>query len=257
MKYERKEIYRDFLSLVYKNNVGHIGSCLSVMDILISLYFLIQRVGEKIILSKGHAAPALYVVLAARGILSKKKLTTFHLNNSDLPVHVPNGLIKNEIPFASGSLGHGLSLACGIAHANKLKRNDKNVYCVMSDGECNEGQVWEAAQYAAQFKLNNLIVFIDVNNLQAFGTTLEVLGRITTDKWKAFGWKTYECNGHSIHEIISSYKKTRSPSLQPKVILCHTIKGFGLSFFENKLKSHYLPLTEKQYNLGLLEVQKL
>lgn len=257
MKYSRKTIYKDFLTLVYVNNVGHIGSCLSCMDILIALYFAIKKRGDKVILSKGHAAPALYVVLSACGMLSKKKLGTFHQNNTKLPVHVPQGLIKEEIPFASGSLGHGLSLSCGIAHANKLRKKRNNVYCIMSDGECNEGQVWEAVQYAAQFKLNNLIVFVDVNNLQAFGTTQHVFGKVTREKWAAFGWDVFECNGHSIKEITATYKKTQKKSPKPKVLLCNTIKGFGLSFFENKLESHYLPLSEKQYIQALKEIQNL
>lgn len=256
MKYTRSAIYSDFLTLVYAAHVGHIGSCLSVMDILISIYFEIKKKNDKVILSKGHAAPALYTVLAAKGLISKKRLATFHKNGTSLPVHVPHNLIPKEIPFGSGSLGHGLSLGCGIAHARKLKGEKGTIFVVMSDGECNEGQVWEAAQYASQHKLNNLVAFVDVNNIQAFGKTEDVLGKITKEKWTAFGWDTYQCNGHNIEEIINTNKRIKK-SNKPTIILCNTIKGFGLPFFENKIESHYLPLTEKQYRQGLQAVKKL
>jgi len=249
MKYQRNQIYSDFLTLVYKSHVGHIGSCLSVLDILIALYFRIKRKNDIILLSKGHAAPALYTVLNACGLLPKKVLNTFHDNGTTLPVHVPHRLIKG-IPFSSGSLGHGLSLAAGIAQANKFKKKTGNIYCIMSDGECNEGQVWEAAQYASAYKLNNLIALVDINGIQAFGKTKDVLGDTTAEKWRAFGWNTYECNGHSIEEIVKTHKKIKK-SDKPTIILCRTIKGYGLPFFENKIESHYLPLSEKQYLQGL------
>jgi transketolase len=226
------------------------------MDILIALYFHIKKKDDKIILSKGHAAPALYTVLAAKGLMTKKRLATFHENSTSLPVHVPHDLIKKEIPFGSGSLGHGLSLGCGIAHAKKYKKERGNIYIVMSDGECNEGQIWEAAQYAATHKLNNITVFVDVNNIQAFGKTEDVLGKITKEKWTAFGWDAYECDGHDIEVIVKANKQIKK-SNKPKVILCNTIKGFGLSFFEHTIESHYLPLSEKQYIQGLKELQKL
>ncbi|MEI6774559.1 MAG: 1-deoxy-D-xylulose-5-phosphate synthase N-terminal domain-containing protein [bacterium] len=257
MKYTRSTIYRDFLSLVYTRKIGHIGSCLSVLDILLAIYFHLKKRGDRVLLSKGHAAPALYIVLAANGVLSKQLLATFHANGTTLPMHIPHAFIKNEIPFASGSLGHGLSLSAGMAHANKLQKRKGNIYCIMSDGECNEGQVWEAAAYAAQNALNNLIVFIDVNHIQAFGKTKDVLGEVTAEKWYAFGWNTYECNGHSIKDIVKTTQKIKSSSDKPTVILCDTIKGFNLSFFENTIESHYLPLTEKQYLQGLKKVKSL
>jgi transketolase len=226
------------------------------MDILIALYFHIKKSSDKVILSKGHAAPALYTVLAARGLLSKKILQTFHSNNTKLPLHVPQGLIKKEIPFASGSLGHGLSLACGMAHAKKFMKEAGTVYCVMSDGECNEGQVWEAAQYASQFKLNNVVAFIDVNKFQALGATKKVLGEVARQKWEAFGWDVYECNGNNIPNIVNTYKSILKTS-KPKVVLCDTIKGYGLSFFEHKMESHYLHLSEKQFKQGLQELNQL
>jgi transketolase len=255
MNYSRKTIYADFLSLVYRAHVGHIGSCLSVMDILIVLYFHIKRKEDIVLLSKGHAAPALYTVLAAAGLLSRKKLSSFHSDGTKLPVHVPQDLIKG-IPFASGSLGHGLSLCSGMAHGKKLQKKGGTVYCILSDGECNEGQVWEAAQYAAHHNLNNLIALVDVNGVQAFGNTKDVLGEVSAEKWRAFGWNTYECNGHSIREITNTIKKIKKTS-KPSIILCHTIKGYGLSFFENKIESHYLPLSEKQYEQGLQEIKIL
>lgn len=256
MNYSRKTIYADFLTLVYRAHVGHIGSCLSVLDILISIYFHIKRKNDIVLLSKGHAAPALYTVLHACGLLSKKQLGTFHNDGSLLPVHVPHKL-NSGTPFSSGSLGHGLSLSAGMAHAYKFKKKAGNIYCVMSDGECNEGQVWEAAQYAATHKLDNLIALIDVNDIQAFGKTKDVLGAVTAAKWRSFGWNTYECDGHNIEQITQKLQQAKKGKKNPSVILCKTVKGFGLPFFENKVESHYLPLSEKQYDLGLQNVAKL
>ncbi len=208
------------------------------------------------LLSKGHAAPALYSVLRARGIISKRSYESFHNNGTLLPVHVPHDLVKDEFPFSSGSLGHGLSLCAGIAHAKKLQKKPGRTFCILSDGECNEGQVWEAAQYASHFKLSSLIAFIDVNGIQAFGKTKDVIGDVTAKKWKAFGWDTYECNGHSIDMLMKTVRNIQK-SQNPKVILCHTIKGYGLSFFENTISSHYEHLSEKQFTKGLLDFNSL
>lgn len=249
------------LTLLYKSHAEHIGSCLSCMDILSETLMHQMRPKDKFILSKGHAAPALYVVLFFLGKINQKTLFTFRRDKTTLPAHPPPNL-DAIIPFHSGSLGHGLSLSCGIAEAMRLlARNKKNiprVFCLISDGECNEGQVWEAAQYATARKLQNIVILIDKNRLQAFGETRDVLGdAASVQKWKAFEFETYVCNGHNEAELKKAFQKIYTSKLpKPKVIICNTIKGHGISFMENQLAWHYHHLDETLYQKAIKEIQK-
>ena len=255
----RAKLYRELLTLLYKANSEHIGSSLSCLDILTVLFFSEMGKTDKFILSKGHAVPSLYVILYFMGKMSRATLYSFHKDGTTLPAHPPQNLDRS-IPFHSGSLGHGLSLSCGIAESIKLltPKNKKvaNVYCLISDGECNEGQVWEAAQYATKRQLGNLIVLIDKNKLQAFGRTSDVLGdSASVEKWKSFGFETYSCNGHEPEGLQKTFDAIRSRNtLKPKVIICDTIKGFGVSFMENKLEWHYHRLTDELYKKEMKEI---
>lgn len=254
-------LYNNLLKLHYTTSAGHIGSSLSCLDMMAQLILFHAKEQDKFILSKGHAVPALYVILNKKGIISDEELQTFYINGTKLPAHPPLHL-HNSIPFASGSLGHGLSLSCGLAQGLKylsLKSETLPwVYCLMSDGECNEGQVWEAAQYASAKKIDNLVVLIDKNKLQAFGKTKNVLGDgATAARWKSFGFETYLCDGHNpnkLQEIFTVVKKSKLK--KPKVIICSTVKGYGVSFMEGKIEWHYYKLTEKLYKKALLSVER-
>lgn len=223
------------------------GSSLSCLDVLGVLYFDILKKNEYVILSKGHAATSLYTILHLKGILTASQLKTFHVDSgTHLGAH-PSQALTSHIPFSTGSLGGGLSLAAGMAHGNILtKRKCLFTYCVLSDGECNEGQTWEAAQYASSKNIHNLICLIDKNKWQAFGRTKDVLGdHATVEIWKAFGFETLEVDGHKPMQMYAALKRLRSSlSLKPKMLICNTIKGFGMGEYQDTLASHYLPIDE-------------
>lgn len=255
----QKKLYQKLVTLLYNAHSGHIGSCLSCLDILIQVFFFELKKDDKFILSKGHAAPALYAVMHELGHISDDDFKTFHLDGTRLPAHTPNDY-KDVIPFPTGSLGHGLSLACGIAHSLRLQNQRikqlPRMFVLMSDGECNEGQLWEAVQYAVAKKLSNIIGIVDKNNIQALGRTKDVLGEsAAAEKWQAFGFETYTANGHDLDDLDSVFGKIdKSTSDKPKVIVCETIKGHGISFMENTVASHYNPLTEEQYRQAMADI---
>lgn len=243
------------LELYYNANAGHIGCSLSCIDLLIAL-FEIKSSDERVILSKGHAAAALYTILNNTGEISDDIVNTFYKNGTKLSAH-PSANSFTNIPFALGSLGHGLPIGCGIATANKLLNNTDSVYILMSDGETNEGTTWEAAHYAVAKKLDNLIVLIDKNNLQGFGFTKDVLGD-TADisKWKSIGFDVVETDGHDVEKLISSIQLLKNNNGKPKLIIANTIKGKGIDYMENKLEWHYLPMNEEMYKNALVSLAK-
>ncbi|MFC0181867.1 transketolase [Pseudarcicella hirudinis] len=244
------------LDLYFKANAGHIGCSLSCIDLMICSLIAHKKDNEAFILSKGHAAAALYVCLHELGELSNEVLDTYYKNGTTLPAHpAPNR--HKGIPFATGSLGHGLPIASGIAKGNKILDNGQFTYVLMSDGETNEGTTWEAAHYAVNNKLDNLIVIIDRNRLQGFGSTDEILGdSADAHKWKAIGFEVTECDGHDIEEIYQSIEtfKYRQNGL-PKVLIANTVKGKGVSYMENRMEWHYLPMKPQQYEQAVEEVQ--
>ncbi|MFA7658233.1 MAG: transketolase [Candidatus Gastranaerophilaceae bacterium] len=244
------------LELCEKTHAGHIGSMLSCVDLMVYTFFQQMKDKDFFILSKGHAACGLYCILNLKGLISKQKLKSFYKDGTNLPAHPPACGIDG-IPFATGSLGHGLSLACGLALGAKLKKSNQQIYCLLSDGECNEGSTWEAINFAAQNKLDNLTVFLDKNNLQAFGTTKEVMNMDNMkERWQSFYWDVKECDGHdfnSIHKAVSSFDKK---SIRPKCVIANTIKGKGVSFMENKIEWHYFSMNEEQYNIAVREINK-
>jgi len=236
------------LKLHYDANAGHIGCSLSCIDIMIAILKFLKRPEDSFILSKGHAASAVYVLLNHLGEISDDELNSFYKNGTTLPAH-PAPLKYKSIPFATGSLGHGLPIATGIAKANKLRAEDGMSYVLMSDGETNEGTSWEAAHFAVANKLDNLVVFIDKNGLQGIGNTKDILGDTAAkSKWDSIGFETIEVDGHDIGMMCSIAKKiSDEKNGQPKLIIANTAKGRGVSFMENKMEWHYLPMDESQY----------
>ena len=251
------ELRLKILSLYNQAHAGHIGCSLSCIDLMIGILLLNKKSGDTFILSKGHAAASLYACLNFLGEISDEQLATYYCDGTSLPAHPAPGQYAG-IPFATGSLGHGLPIATGIAHAAKIRQEDSYAFALMSDGETNEGTTWEAAHFAMQHKLDNLFMYVDKNGLQGFGTTGEVLGD-TADpaKWEAIGFETIEIDGHSIAEInetLNTLKKNKNG--RPKAIIAHTIKGKGVSYMENKLEWHYLPMNPDQYEAAQKEIQE-
>jgi transketolase len=244
------------LSLHKTANAGHIGASLSCLDILIYLFCKKMEKEDKTILSKGHAAAALYTVLAKSGRLPEEMLETFYKDHTCLAAHPPcNGDIK-DIPFGTGSLGHGLSLATGFAFSQKYTAKKYNVFCILSDGDCNEGSTWEAALFAAQHKLQNLTVIVDYNKLQGFGYAKDVLNLDPlATKFEHFGFHTTIAeNGNDFKSIDAAFEELDgTPSCRPRCIVARTTKGHGVSFMENKLEWHYLPMTDEQYRQTQIE----
>lgn len=239
------------LKMHYESNVGHIGGNLSCLDILMVLFHRMIKQEDVFVLSKGHAAGALYTVLWTIGQISDEELMQFHQDGTKLSGHpVPDWI--PEIKFATGSLGHGLPLSAGVALGKKLKTEVGNIFCLMSDGEWNAGSNWEALVFAIHHRLDNLRIIIDVNGLQGFGTTSEVADlEPLTEKFCAFGAEVIEVDGHN-HEALEKALLTKG--LAPIIIVARTKKGNGVSFMENKLEWHYLPLTKEQYEQAVAEV---
>lgn len=244
------------LEMYFNANAGHIGCSLSCIDLMIGSLITHRKESEVFLLSKGHAAASLYACLHELGEISDETLKTFYQNGTTLPAHPAPNKIKG-IPFATGSLGHGLPIAIGIAQANKILQNDEFTYVLMSDGETNEGTTWEGAHYAVAKRLDNLIVMIDKNGLQGFGNTEEVLG-VSADKnkWEAIGFEVVEVNGHNvaqIHHQIKLFKAIKNGV--PKLLIANTVKGKGVSYMENKLEWHYLPMKLENYEIAMNDVK--
>ena len=223
---------------------AHLGSSLSCIDILTTIFFSklfkfnIKNIskGDKFILSKGHAAAALYSILAEKKYFNKNNLKQYGRNNSFYEED-PNSKVKGVI-CSTGSLGHGLSFGIGIAIAEKIKRTNNKVIILLSDGECNEGTVWEAAGFASAQKLNNLIVIIDSNKWQATGRSNLIMGGKLINKWKSFGWKSTEVDGNNINELCKKLKQNKHNN-KPTAIIANTIKGKGIDFMEDDNNWHY------------------
>jgi len=249
---------KKILDLSRQANSGHIGGALSCIDLLIAILVYTKNEGEDFILSKGHAALALYVCLNHLGEIPDEDMLTFYKNGTQLPAHPAPGKYKG-IPFALGSLGHGLPIATGIAQANKIRQDHKHTFALLSDGDTNEGTTWEAAHFAVSNKLEHLVVVIDKNNLQGFGNTSEILGDTANNKtWESIGFDVFEIDGHNIELINNTISRCRSMrNGKPKVIIANTIKGKGVSFMEKLMEWHYLPMTEDQYQKAIQEINRL
>lgn len=239
------------LRMHYESGVGHIGGNLSSLDILMTLYHEVLRPEDAFVLSKGHAAGALYVTLWSKGALREEDLKLFHKDGTRLSGHPPVQGIP-EILFATGSLGHGLGLAAGLALARKLKQEPGRVFCLTSDGEWNEGSNWETLIFLKHHQLDNLTLIVDLNGLQGFGRTCEVADIAPlTGKFRSFGLSASEVDGHdctALADVLGRYEA------DPVAIVARTIKGHGVSFMEDRFEWHYLPLREEQYREAALEL---
>jgi transketolase len=259
------KIRRIVLDLVYKTRSPHIGSSFSSVEILQSLYFEVLNVSpgdpfnnsrDRFILSKGHACPALYVVLAEAGFLSDEELKGFAIDGGTLEQH-PTRNLKQGIEVSTGSLGHGLSVGIGMAIAAKRDGRDGKVFVLMSDGELNEGSVWEAVMFAAHHRLDNLVVIVDYNKIQALGFTKDVINlEPLSKKWLSFGWAVEEIDGHDCNHITETLMRVPFTNGKPNIVIAHTVKGKGVSFMENDLLWHYRTPDKEEYDLALKELSE-
>lgn len=248
-----KQARLTLLTMHYNAKVGHLGGNLSCIDILCSLFHKTLTDNDVFILSKGHAAGALYVTLASRNLISAQSLSTFHQDNTILAGHPPSKGIK-QIPFGTGSLGHGLPISAGTALARRLAKKSGDVYCLMSDGEWNEGSNWEALIFASHQQLENLNIIIDCNGLQGMGRTAEIANLIPfKSKFESFGLQTIEIDGHNLDQISDALAEPHL-NQQPKIIIANTVKGKGVSYMENCFEWHYWPMSQEQYQLATKEV---
>ena len=260
-KVKGKELRRDIVKMLHTAKSGHPGGSLSELEILIALYYEVMNIDPKnpqkedrdlFVLSKGHACPGLYAVLADKGYFPKEDLWTLRKIDSMLQGH-PDSHKTKGIDVNAGSLGQGASVSVGLALAAKRKNNGQKVYCLLGDGECQEGLVWEAAMSASHYKLDNLTFILDNNGLQIDGRNDEVmsLGNIK-EKFSAFGFKTFEVDGHNVEEIVKALKENVSG--QPKFIQAHTIKGKGISFMENNVGWHGKAPNDEELEIALKEL---
>ena len=254
----------DILEMLTKAKSGHPGGSLSVIDIIVALFEAEMKSDpvrpdwedrDRLILSKGHSVPALYAVLAQRGSIPKSELGTLRQINSRLQGH-PDRVAFPWAEASTGSLGQGLSIAQGIAMGFKLAGKSSRVYCVMGDGETQEGQVWEAAMSAPKFKLNNLVVFTDNNNGQIDGHVDEVMDlRPLAEKWRAFRWAVHEIDGHDFGQILGALDKARKETEKPTMIIARTVKGKGVSFMENNIGWHGVAPNDEQLKKAIAEIR--
>lgn len=234
---------------------GHIGCSLSCIDLMIAIVKY-KAAHDTFILSKGHAATALYTILNYVGDIPDSDMAMFYKDATTLPAHPAPGKYKG-IPFATGSLGHGLPIGTGIAKANKLSKTDDISYVLMSDGETNEGTTWEAAHFAVANKLDNLIVLVDKNGLQGFGVTKDILGDTASAAiWAGIGFEVAEVDGHNIGEILNAKEQMlQHKNGKPKLIIAHTVKGKGVAHMENQMEWHYLPMSEAMYVAAIAQIK--
>jgi len=264
LKAQAKELRKTVLKMLTNAGSGHTGGSLSLVEILLSLYFYKMRhdpkkpgweMRDRLVLSKGHGCSALYAVLAEAGYFPEKELMTFRKFGSRLQGHPQLGLPGLEA--STGSLGQGLSISNGMALAARLDKKDIRVYCIMGDGELNEGQAWEAAMTAAHYDLDNLCGIVDYNKLQIDGWCKDVMDiEPLADKWRSFGWNVIECDGHDVGGLMDSLDKAEGLKGKPTVILAHTIKGKGVSFIENEAKWHGIAPKKDELEKALEELDE-
>ncbi|KAA0001258.1 MAG: transketolase [Thermoplasmata archaeon] len=258
------EIRKWVIESVYRAGSGHPGGSLSVADILACLYFHEMRHNPKdpkwpdrdrLVLSKGHAAPALYAALALAGYFPVEELKNLRKIGHFLQGHPCMKKVPG-VDMSTGSLGHGLSVAVGMAIAGKLDGKDYRVFAILGDGEVQEGQIWEAANTASHYKLDNLIAILDRNKLQIDGPTEEVMHlEPLAWRWQAFGWDVVEIDGHNVEEILDTFHEIKLNE-KPTIIIAHTIKGKGVSFMEGTLSFHGKPPSKEQYIRAMSELEQ-
>lgn len=267
-KLEKKatELRKDIVTMICKSKSGHPGGSLSVIDIMTALYYDVMNIDvanpqkedrDRFILSKGHAAPALYAVLADKGYFDKELLGTLRQFGSPLQGHPDMKKIKG-VEISTGSLGQGLSVANGMALASRLQNIPYRVYIAMGDGELQEGQVWEAAMTSAQYKLDNLTAFVDYNNLQIDGNVSDIMDVASVeDKFKAFGWHVISIDGHNFEEILKAIDEAKQTKGKPTMIVANTVKGKGVDFMENVCGFHGVAPTEEETKKAIEQLERV
>jgi transketolase len=264
LKEKAKQMRRDIVNMITTAGSGHPGGSLSSVEILTSLYFEILNHNpadphwaerDRFILSKGHAAPVLYAALAASGYLSQEELCTLRKLDSRLQGH-PECEKTPGVEMSAGALGQGLSFGVGVTLAGRLNSQKYRTYVLLGDGECDEGQVWEAAMAAAHFKLDNLVAIVDNNGIQLDGFTRDIMSiEPLNKKWLSFGWKVIEVDGHDIAKLIAAFKRARKTIGQPTVIIAHTVKGKGVSFMENNPAFHGKAPNSDEFKIAMKELE--
>jgi transketolase len=259
-----KRLRRNIVSMIGKAGSGHPGGSLSAVEIVTTLYFKVLRhkprdprwsERDRFILSKGHAAPLLYTALAECGYFPKEELFTLRQLDSCLQGHTDCTLTPG-VEMSAGTLGQGLSFGIGVALAGRLNSQDYRVYVLLGDGECDEGQVWEAAMAAAHFKLDRLVAIVDNNGLQLDGWNRDIMNLDPLDKkWQAFGWHVIEVDGHNFSQLIDAFEQAKRIKGQPTVIIAHTIKGKGVSFMEDNVDFHGKAPTAEELEIALEELE--
>ena len=248
-----KNIRTNILNLTFKAQSSHIGSCLSIVEILAVLYIKVLKKNDRFILSKGHAALALYCTLYEKKLISFKTLNTFGSNKTALMNHVSHKV--NGVEFSTGSLGHGLPIAVGKALKFKINKENKKVFVLLSDGEMNEGTTWEGLLFASHHNLNNLNIIIDYNKIQSIKSIKKTLNlEPLKKKWEAFGWKVLEVDGHNHKKIFEILKNTNQK--KPMCVICHTVKGKGVEFMENNNLWHYRTARGEEFLEAKYQIEK-
>jgi len=257
-------VRRHIIIMTGKAGSGHPGGSLSAVEIVTALYFRILRhkprdpqwsERDRFILSKGHAAPLLYAVLAECGYFPVEELTTLRQLDSRLQGHTDRTTTPG-VEMSAGALGQGLSFAIGVALAGRLNSQDHRVYVLLGDGECDEGQVWEAAMAAAHFKVDNLVAIVDNNGQQIGGWNRDIMNLDPFNKkWQAFGWHVIEVDGHNFNQLIDAFNQARLIKQQPTVIIAHTVKGKGVSFMENNPDFHGKAPNAEEMEIALKELE--
>lgn len=263
LKLHAANVRKMAIEAVYSANSGHPGGSLSAADIITYLYMEGMNIDPKdsknperdrFVLSKGHCSPALYGALAERGFIPKEDIKTFRRTDSYLQGHPDMKGVKG-VDMSTGSLGQGISAACGMAECAKLDNKDYRVYVVMGDGESEEGQVWEAAMFAAHYKLDNLTVFLDFNGLQIDGDVRDVMNPMPLDKkFEAFNWNVLRIDAHNFEEIEAAVNEAKATKEKPTLILANSVKGKGVSFMENKAEWHGAAPKKEQYEQAMKEL---
>jgi len=265
LKLTANKVRKNIVKMITEAKSGHPGGSLSAVDVVTALYFNVMRHNpenpkwkdrDRFILSKGHAAPLLYSVLAESGYFEVKELLTLRKLGSRLQGH-PDMKRLPGVEISTGSLGHGLSVGNGMAIAGKLNKKGYRVYVLLGDGECQEGQVWEAAMTASHYKLDNVTAILDYNGLQIDGPVKDVMNiNPISNKWRAFGWYVIEINGHDFKEIFDSFERVKKLKGKPGIIIAHTTKGKGVSFMENVVDFHGKAPAKEQMVQALKELEE-
>jgi len=258
------DIRRNIIEMIHEAGSGHPGGSLSAVEILTALYFKVMSirpeqpewaVRDRFILSKGHAAPAIYAVLAERGFFPPEELKTFSAPGTRLQKHIDMHLVPGT-ELSTGSLGQGLSVGVGMALADRIDGKDRRVYVLIGDGESQEGQIWEAAMAAAQLKLDNLIAFLDCNGCQVDGYVRDVCEIEPVDrKWESFGWHVQRIDGHDLGQILSALETAHRYHPGPHMIIADTIKGKGISYMEDRPEWHARAISQEEYRIAVADLE--